>query len=415
MKLFFDFGFALVFFFFVVLSKILLMLLAHSFIQASSKIICLCRINENAIEAMLTACVCSILVHLLASGVLPSAFFVGVHRSLATLQEPAAAMRLLELPEEILALVCTESLQRGASPSSLLTINTHWHKACSNVLYSCLAIPDSSRLLQCAAIDGVVEQCSTATPNRLVGKLRAIHRNPHYAATVKALCIFPNDMHHALSSTAETHKTKDEQDEVATTMSSLGRDALNDDQLLDFITSHLANIRSLTWLLRRHPSSDFVKGLHEGSSYLLSLDIIPSATYLLHRPEHSGSKGPTSPIAPPSAPSAMTALRWDACSLGFFELGNLVNLTLQNLSLDGVRVLGNICASLVSCQVLSLLDTLFVDDVLLSTVAKSMPRLRALCIKRMAGTKVTNKGLASLMESCHTLEELDLTELEGNT
>lgn len=333
-------------------------------------------------------------------------------------QASAGAMRPLELPAEVLTLICAEALQCGTSPSTLLTLNSSWHQASSGILYSCLAIPNSSLLLSDAYKDDPETQCSTFAvwSNRLLGKLRAILRNNHYAKAVSALYVLSKHSDPSVSSagsgTQQEHDHKNDAEPRSTTPPNVDLDFMSDNQLLDLVTIHITSIRSLSWLLPRPPTDDFMKGLQRCSIRLVSLDFLPSTAQILQRQSNPANTY-ASLAGTLCTTSSSSALRWDAGFLQTFDLCTLVVLTLQNLSLDGVRTLGQLCSTLLSCEELSLLDTLFVDDGLLASIAESMPRLRALRIKRMAGTKVTNKGISSIMESAHALEELELLEFEG--
>ncbi|KAK4704879.1 hypothetical protein P7C70_g1319, partial [Phenoliferia sp. Uapishka_3] len=114
------------------------------------------------------------------------------------------------------------------------------------------------------------------------------------------------------------------------------------------------------------------------------------------------------------APSPSDAIRWDASQLSTLPT-SLIRLSLSQLSIEGVRSLASAAtASLPALEHLELTRTVFVDDALLEALP-SLPSLRSLAIVDMHGTKLTDKGLAALMEGCNTLEVLELHRVEGKS
>ena len=68
---------------------------------------------------------------------------------------------------------------------------------------------------------------------------------------------------------------------------------------------------------------------------------------------------------------------------------------------------------LTGLEKLVLENILCLDDALFAGLAEYCVRLRILSIREMAGTKLTNKGMAALMERSRSLEEVDLVNFEG--
>ena len=107
--------------------------------------------------------------------------------------------------------------------------------------------------------------------------------------------------------------------------------------------------------------------------------------------------------------------RWNAATFPVLPLSKLTSVTLSMLSQEGARLLQGIMPSLVACEILVIEDTPFLDDALLSAITEGAGHLRKLAIRRMTGTQITNKGIATLLEDSPSLEELELTELEGES
>lgn len=329
-------------------------------------------------------------------------------------------MALPPLPAEVLSLICTEALQCGTSPATLLTLNSRWHEVTSSILYSCLTIPACSVLLSATSATGQEDCCSTANVwvNRLRGKLHAITQNHVYAGKVKAFYILPKDwlslghlptcVKHVEENHLQTRTTGTELDDASTHTS----DAVTESEILELIMNHLTGIHSLSWLLLRPPSATFMATLQNACIRMLYLDIITCPGDLLQNSAiHATDCSPL--FIKTSTIGSSPALRWDLASLQTLDARYLVHLTLQNLSLEGIRTLGQLSSALVSCEELSICNTLFVDDILLSAVSGAMPKLGALRIKHMAGTKLTSKGIASVMESSEALQEFEMLDVQG--
>lgn len=331
-----------------------------------------------------------------------------------------AVMPPLELPEEVLVWICQAALEAGVPATTLATINSHWHTACHAILYEHLAIPENYQsLLQPSGLDG----STPSAMSRAIRKLQSVLRSTKYANNVKAVYIISVDVPNVTSLDVNDDRADDASDSLADSpddsdLKSQLEDHssyMDESQLLRLVKSHLTSIQSFTWALIWAPSHYFVTQLHQACARISSVDILrPPKTC-----HASSGAGPSSPRralgsqAPLS--SAATHLRWDGHCLAGFRIGTLANLTLQNLSMEGVKTLASLCSGLVACQVLEIWDTLFVDDSLLSSIAEGLSKLRTFRLKRMPGTKVTNKGLAAIMENSLTLEELELREFEGET
>ena len=171
---------------------------------------------------------------------------------------------------------------------------------------------------------------------------------------------------------------------------------LDDIALNIFIRMRLTQLRHFEWTAARPPPEIVVDALNRCSQLSLFSAWTPGAASAVTEDYPDAS-----------------FVRWDGLSLPLLPLDALVSLRLQNLSVDGVQCLHSILPALTACETLELEHSLFVDDALLFGVADSLHKLRSFAIRHMAGTKVTNKGMAAIMEGLHAFEELELTEFEG--
>lgn len=330
----------------------------------------------------------------------------------------------LQLPEKVLGWICQAALEAGVPATNLATINSHWHTACHAILYEHLAIPDNYQsLLQASGLDGSTLSASavSGSTTRAVRKLQSVMRNTKYANDVKAVYIVSVPVPNVPPSDVDDNQADDASDSLADSphdsdLKSQMEDHssyVEESQLLQLMKCHLTSIQSFTWALIRAPSHYFVTQLHQACARISSIDMHPPS--ICHA--SSGTDPSSSRKALGSQAQLLSAAhhRWDAHCLAGFRIGTLANLTLQNLSMEGVKTLASLCSGLVACQALEILDTLFVDDSLLSSIAEGLSKLRTFRLKRMPGTKVTNKGLAAIMDNSLTLEELELREFEGET
>ncbi|PWN93098.1 hypothetical protein FA10DRAFT_290249 [Acaromyces ingoldii] len=101
-------------------------------------------------------------------------------------------------------------------------------------------------------------------------------------------------------------------------------------------------------------------------------------------------------------------LRWEAPRLS--SLHCLRVLSLSKLSSDGVNQLHMVLQFAPMLEKMTI-ESLFIDDALLAHVGK-LRYLTNLTL-RSSGTKISDKGILSLLEGCASLRSLMLTEVEG--
>ncbi|KAK9895827.1 hypothetical protein P389DRAFT_210686 [Cystobasidium minutum MCA 4210] len=329
-------------------------------------------------------------------------------------------MATLHLPEEVLHWICRTSLEAGVPASILATINSHWHAACYGIIYEHLVLPDDYEQLLHASSVATSTRLSdelTVVKPRAIRKIKAVMRNNNYASSVKAIYIVE-----ATRFLSEPARVRGENDAVKkapicpanfeTPATDAGINPNVEDRFLHLVKKHLFRLQSVTWALRQPPSQLFMTQLNEACAHLSSIDIL-HASHALKNGYASLCLEDSSPGKVQAAISTSVQPRWDAVSLGGLQLSRLVSLTLQNLSSEGVKLFGSICAGLINCQTLEVWDTLFIDDSLLAGIALGFPNLLTLRIKRMASTKVTNKGIAAIMEHSLKLQELEMFEFGG--
>lgn len=106
----------------------------------------------------------------------------------------------------------------------------------------------------------------------------------------------------------------------------------------------------------------------------------------------------SSPSLPLLAPFALTSLRLNHLSqLGSRALCKLLSNISEYSSLDDVSI-----------------DFVFLDDQLCERIVEAGRRIKKLRIGT-SGTKLTDKGISTLVEGCDALEELVLEEVQGNS
>lgn len=304
------------------------------------------------------------------------------------------------LPIEVLSLIVRHALADQHQPAwKLLVLNSNWHAAAASVMYESLTLYDEDALLLLASEPEDGASASAERTPRLIGKLRAIcGADPVYAKSVRSLRVIPARTHlgrgHPVPmsdavqpATIEgANATEDLHDSLSTYP-----DPLDDDALHTLIRTRLSGLVELSWEALRTPPEVVVEAL-DGLKKL--------SAWGLHSLDKQSSAEAWHP-------------RWDASCLTYLPPKTVTTLRLQNLSAEGVRVLQTSLQSLPFLEEISFEDTIFVDDALIAVVAEVCTRLRILRICRMAGTKLTNKGIHALMEHAQDLEHLELEDCEG--
>lgn len=107
--------------------------------------------------------------------------------------------------------------------------------------------------------------------------------------------------------------------------------------------------------------------------------------------------------------------KWDAPSLPLLNGLSITSLCLYRLSQSGTRALSTLLSTLGEDSVLETLviDFVWLDDQVCEAVGKAGRKLRSLVIGT-SGTKLSDKGIVTIVESCDALEELVLDEVQGD-
>ncbi|KAH9820695.1 hypothetical protein DFH28DRAFT_1194724 [Melampsora americana] len=107
-------------------------------------------------------------------------------------------------------------------------------------------------------------------------------------------------------------------------------------------------------------------------------------------------------------------MRWDADSVDCLP-SNLTHLHISSLSSIGSKNLSRAFEGMpwISLSELKLNNTLFVDDELMTSVAKGSKRIKTIKIESMSGTKLTERGIEVLFNSLDDLEEIEILDVEG--
>lgn len=108
-------------------------------------------------------------------------------------------------------------------------------------------------------------------------------------------------------------------------------------------------------------------------------------------------------------------LRYDAPSL-YLISNSLTNLSISNLSHEGALTLSkSFLEEFQSLESLELIKTVYVDDSFMEGLARGSKKLQRLRIVDMGGTKLTDKGMAKVVEELVELEEIVLDSVEGES
>ena len=328
-----------------------------------------------------------------------------------------------ELPDEVLSQICRAAIeQQTACASTLLTVARSWHDATARVLYRSLTMQDDDCLLLLAAdADGlpmvsVSKSIMDVRMPKSIRQLRSIYINELYGGCVQSLNIVPgkpawrngigqfNDM---FSSSASNSSLSTDD---PPTLPYSNPEPLDDFALGELIRTRLTNLKRFSWSASRPPPDLVIDALSKSSNLYFF-----SAWSKIH--SHSSLdpvfRFPSNDEAKSLMLDPLDCTRWDGSCLSRLPLGVITQLHLQNLSSTGIRCMCDALFSLTGLEQLVLENTLFVDDVLLTGLSEHCIRLQALSIRNMAGTKVTSKGMATLLETSNTLEKLELIEFEG--
>ncbi|KAK7057386.1 hypothetical protein R3P38DRAFT_2840650 [Favolaschia claudopus] len=119
---------------------------------------------------------------------------------------------------------------------------------------------------------------------------------------------------------------------------------------------------------------------------------------------------------PPMAqPQRCNLAKWDAPSLPLLScLAGLTSLRLCRLTQAGARAFATFLEKLGDESMLESLniDFLWLDDQLCNKIVSAGRKIQKLCLST-SGTKLSDKGIVTILEGCELLEELVLDEVEG--
>lgn len=382
----------------------------------------------------------------------------------------------LELPDEVLLAIVNTALESHAtSPSTLLVLSSRWHLATCKVLYGTLTLPDDANLLRLASrgltfdttmatsdgslgggpsamarstasslthdsgteaisstssLSGLklgvgVDQLQEATgQSRLLGKLAALLGGGRttYASSVRCLRVIPaaanavllNDsggqlpptLAHARSTSVPTFPPTTGEIAPSGTMMA-APPPIDDSDFRLLLNSRLVNLVKFCWQASRPPPRSILaydphnvtRSIDGQSCKLSSFD-----AWSIFNDKHDSNDHPL---------NEDRQLRWDGMCLRFLPPSSMTCLNLQNLTAEGLRALAECVPVLATLRHIILDRTVFVDDALVGSIAEECKALTSLTVSRMAGTKLTNKGIAHLMRDAVNLEELALLECEG--
>ncbi|KAF8342261.1 uncharacterized protein EI90DRAFT_3116181 [Cantharellus anzutake] len=131
----------------------------------------------------------------------------------------------------------------------------------------------------------------------------------------------------------------------------------------------------------------------------------------------SFSFNPPNPVLAESSPlikSGPSQLRWDGPSLSYLSALQLTRLHVGRLTQIGAKNLLAFFTNTVDFSPLEevQLNFLWLDDTICEALGQSARKLRRLRLGTN-GTKLTDRGVLAILESCDTLEELELSEVQG--
>ncbi|KAJ6593723.1 hypothetical protein B0H19DRAFT_1091763 [Mycena capillaripes] len=119
-------------------------------------------------------------------------------------------------------------------------------------------------------------------------------------------------------------------------------------------------------------------------------------------------------FAPPLSPPRCGLAKWDAPSLPLLSGIPLTSLRLCRLSQAGARAFSALLENLGDESLLEYLniDFVWLDDPLCEKIVGAGRKIQKLSLTT-SGTKLSDKGIVSILEGCDALEELVLDEVQG--
>lgn len=115
-----------------------------------------------------------------------------------------------------------------------------------------------------------------------------------------------------------------------------------------------------------------------------------------------------------SAQARQALPRWDAPSLLHLSALPLTTLHIHRLSQSGAKSLAALFAKMGEYSNLEdvWLDFVWLDDGLCESLVAAGRRLKRLMLST-SGTKLTDRGIVTILEGCDVLEDLSLLEVQG--
>ncbi|KAJ7078917.1 hypothetical protein B0H15DRAFT_859723 [Mycena belliarum] len=245
----------------------------------------------------------------------------------------------------------------------LSSLGSCMHASAVRVLFHTVSLPDDARVF---------------TPEESASKAGAAYpllSNPaRYASTVKTLVItdpsLPDD-------NAPLH-----------------RDALQpiDTERLARLLAICSNIEVLVWESAFSPPDGLCEILVARNPQLLRVNF----------------------TSPPLVPSRCSLAKWDAPSLPLLTGIPLTNMRLCRLSQAGARAFSTLLENLGDEALLECLgiDFVWLDDSLCEKIVHAGRKLQKLTLTT-SGTKLSDKGIVSILEGCDALEDFVLDEVQG--
>ena len=119
-------------------------------------------------------------------------------------------------------------------------------------------------------------------------------------------------------------------------------------------------------------------------------------------------------FVPRPGPGSVAFPKWDGPSLPLLNSLPLTSLHVSRLSQRGARTLSVLLSNMGEYSTLEDLsvDFVWLDDQLCEMIAKAGSKIRKLRIGT-SGTKLTDKGVAAIIEGCDALEDLIFDEVQG--
>ncbi|KAF7315313.1 hypothetical protein MIND_00045900 [Mycena indigotica] len=248
----------------------------------------------------------------------------------------------------------TIELDPSLSLTFLSSLGSQLHQSASRVLFYTVSLPDNANVL-------------SGTPPRT--NLHALLSNPsRYASSVRKLSIttptFPND--------------------------GLWSFKPIDTEVLVSLLKMCHAIEELAWESVLPPPDGICESLVSFNSRLARISF----------------------VHPPFSPRSN--IKWDAPSLPLLGTSNLTSLRVSRLSQSGARAFGQLLDHLGATSLLEVLsiDFIWLDDLLCDKIVAAGRKLRHLTLSTN-GTKLTDRGLVTILEECHTLEEFVMDEVQG--